>query len=300
VSHAKITKGNFSVEILKHSVNPVGLEAITFQVTYEHLFHAQVMTHRWSRNFSSSRAIPHQKIREWIANDPAMPLHLGGNRSGMQAEKEVADPEGLRDEIASLYATTDSKCRQIEREFNPHKEIINRYLEPWGWMTGVITTGRAQLMNFFSLRCNADTYPNMQRLAVSMARLYRESVPQKLERNQWHTPYFDDYIPEGKKDTPEVHTALVWSTARAAWCSYNNPTKDATIWKALKRYEDCIKYAHATPLEHQLWACNGDLQCGVVPGYVSHRYLTPNESTSEFDFGILDRDYAGRDYIVKD
>lgn len=299
MSDRKITKGNFSVEILKHSANPDGYEAITFQATYERFIHAEVMTHRWSRNYSSSRAIPYEKMREWIRRDPALPLHLGTNRPGMQSGAEVDDPEQLRRELIEMHSGIETICDCIVLDHDPHKEIINRYAEPWGWITGIMTMGRPQLMNFFSLRCTGYAHPNIQRLAVSMARLYRDSTPQSLDFDQWHMPYFDDYIPMGNICRPDVAVALHWSVARSAWCSYNNPTKDATYEMAKKRHDDCVSLKHATPLEPQLRARMSGGMKGLVPGFDSYRSMIPGESARDFDFGILDRDYAGCDYIVR-
>src|SRR4051812_26408617 len=78
-----IQKGNFKAHLELHSVNPSGYEAITFTHTHERsATHAEFMTHRVSRNASSSRAIPFEKMVAWIDADPAMPLHLGLNKKG--------------------------------------------------------------------------------------------------------------------------------------------------------------------------------------------------------------------------
>lgn len=284
-------QGNFRVEILKHSIGHHNLEAITFLFTYERFIHAEVMTHRWSRNYSSSRAIPYEKMKKWVAQDPALPLHLGSNRPGMQAGNEVENTEKLKSDLLSFYCSVAEHCDFIDTEHNPHKEIINRYTEPWGWITGVATMGRSQLMNFFQLRISPMAHPNIQRLAVAMARLYRASKPQILEPSQWHIPFVDSV--EG------THEDLVWSVARCAWTSYNNPTKDSTFDKALRRHDDCVNFKHATPLEHQL-QCRGDRgKSGLVPGYDSYRMMVPGESASDFDFSVLDTDYQDKWFCVK-
>lgn len=290
-----IVKGNFSVELLKHSVFD-GREAITWLVTYERFIHAEVMTHRWSRNYSSSRAIPYGRMRDWTAQDPAMPLHLGSNRAGMQSGAEVDDPEVLRAELSHLYAAVQAKMDDIVDRYDPHKEIVNRYTEPWGWITGVMTMGRDQLMNFFSLRCSPYAHPNIQRLATTMARLYETSKPTRLSRGEWHTPFFDDYVPgDGGMPYADVRTALAWSVARCAWCSYNNPNKDATHEHAKKRHDDCVRLKHVTPLEHQLRAGAGG---GLVPGFASYRSMIRGESAAEFDFAAFRETYGDRDYLV--
>jgi hypothetical protein len=313
-----VNSGNFEVGILKHSINRANCEAISFGFVYERMIHAEVMTHRWSRNYSSSRAIPYDSpkpdvftMKKWIQQDPALPLHFGANKPGMQSGGLIADPNGARAALLDLLDNIFTATDAIVGRYDLHKEIVNRYSEPFGWIRGIATMGRAQLMNFFSLRCTKFAHPNIQRLAVQMARLYRKSVATPLTEGQWHTPYFNDYIPEGSiikmsDGTPgfstlELVKPLIWSTARSAWTSYNNPTKDADFDKATKRHNDCVDLKHATPLEHQLRARSDNLtRGGLVPGYDSYRSMIPGEAASEFDFGILDDPggYLNRDYMV--
>lgn len=293
-----IKKGNFEVGILKHSRNTSGLEAITFQWTYERMIHSEVMTHRWSRNYSSSRAIPYAKMMEWVARDPARSIHVGSNRPGMQAGSEVGDAGRFRAEVEAKFRETRAWCDELVERYDPHKEVINRYTEPWGWITGMATMGRAQFANFISLRCSSFANPNIQRLAINCLRLYRDSSPQSLRAGQWHAPYFDDYVPEGDIGDPGVAEALVWSAARSAWVSYNNPAKDAAFEKAKRRHDDCVSLKHATPLEHQLRARDDAGKAGLVPGFDSYRMMIPGESVAEVDIDAILERYGDRDYLV--
>jgi len=294
-----IVKGNFRVQLLKHSVNPIGEEAITFFWTYERFIHAEVMTHRtFSRNYSSSRAIPYERMMEWVGKDPANHLHLGSNQAGMVSGKEVDNADTLRSDIALKFFEMREWCDSLVDKYNPHKEVINRYTEPWGWITGMATMGRRAFMNFISLRCSRGANPNIQRVAISCLRLYKSSVPQQLEYMQWHTPFFDDYIPHGLVSDSNVRVGLIWSGARSAWCSYNNPTKDATFEKAQIRHDDCVKFKHVTPLEHPLQARNDGKAHGLVPGYNSYRSMIPGESVEDLNIDEILADYGDRDYIL--
>lgn len=293
-----IKKGNFEIDIIKHSRNPAGLEAITFQWTYERMIHAEVMTHRWSRNYSSSRAIPYDKMMEWVAGDPAQSLHVGSNRAGMQAGAEIDNLSAFRIAVNDKFAEVRAWCDGLVKVFDPHKEVINRYTEPWGWITGMATMGRAQYMNFIALRCTAFANANIQRVAINSLRLFKESTPQDLEVGQWHVPYFDDYIPKGDITDGKVMHALTWSGARSAWISYNNPTKDATFAKAQRRHDDCVNLKHATPLEHQLRARGDRGKTGLVPGYDSYRMMIPGESAENVDIDAILAQYGDRDYLV--
>lgn len=289
--------GNFEIQILKHSRNPVGLEALTFQWTYERMIHAEMMTHRWSRNYSSSRAIPYEKMMAWIGADPAQSIHVGSNRAGMQSGAEIDNVEQFRKEIIAKQQEMRVWTDYLVDTFDPHKEVINRYNEPWGWITGMGTMGRDQFLNFIALRCTKFANPNIQRVAINALRLYSVSTPQDLLVDEWHTPYFDDYIPYGPTTNPEVRTALIWSGARSAWISYNNPDKNATFEMAQKRHDDCVTLKHATPLEHQLRARPNTGKTGLVPGYDSYRMMIPGESVANIDIAAVLEEYDGKDYL---
>lgn len=294
----KIKIGNFEIQLIRHSRNPSGLEAITFQWTYERIIHAQVMTHRWSRNASSSRAIPIGSMLKWIDDDPGLPLHLGRNRSGMQSGEEIGDAEEAKIALLNKYQDARSFVKDMSDRFGLHKEILNRYVEPWGWITSVATMGQAQFFNWIALRCTEHAESNVQRVAINSLRLYAESTPQRLEPGDWHVPYFDDYIPYGLKESEPVRTALIWSTARAAWCSYNHPTKEATFEDAKIRHDSCVADMHATPLEHALMAHYDNFQHGAVPGYSSYRMMLPRESVRTLDVAAVLKKYGDRDYLV--
>ena len=63
-----------------------------------------MMTHRvFSRNASSSRAIPVDRLIQDVMDDPAMPINWGSNKPGMQAGDEL--PSG---EIGWLMARDDA------------------------------------------------------------------------------------------------------------------------------------------------------------------------------------------------
>jgi len=77
-------------KIIEDSISPTRARLTTFQLRYPRFIHAELMTHRlFSRNASSSRAIPAARLFNDIETNPAMPIHWGLNQKGMQAEKEM-------------------------------------------------------------------------------------------------------------------------------------------------------------------------------------------------------------------
>src|SRR5271154_6789375 len=82
----------YSAKILADSISPAGRRLTTWELTYPRFVHAELMTHRlFSRNSASSRAIPNEKLRKRVQDDPALPLWWGKNQAGMQAREELSN-----------------------------------------------------------------------------------------------------------------------------------------------------------------------------------------------------------------
>jgi len=159
-------KTKISAEIVVHSKNPEGDKLITFLVTFPRIILAEVNTHRmFSRNTSSSRAIPFDKMVESVKENPFVPIAWQKPHKGMQGHEYVTDPN----EISLLRAIwLKSRNNTIESAKKLHeplgnlptgntsvgvtKQLCNRLLEPFMWTTMLITTGKEGLENFFELR----------------------------------------------------------------------------------------------------------------------------------------------------
>ena len=76
-----------SVKVIADSISAHTKQRITtLELEYPRFIHAELMTHRvFSRNSSSSRAIPIQTMINHIKATTAIPIHWGKNQSGMQA-----------------------------------------------------------------------------------------------------------------------------------------------------------------------------------------------------------------------
>ena len=231
----------------------------TFRVRYPRLIHSEVLTHRvFSRNSSSSRAIPIEKMTKDIQEDPFIPIYWGKNQSGMQAYEEMS-PEEIEIEIADWL---DDRDRAIEKaqgrvKRGLHKQIANRPLEAWMWITVVITS--TEWSNFFNLRSPArpkdysldrgfnpafPAQPEIQYIARLMQDRFTISRP--VER-EWHIPYL---LPEDEEKG--LLTKLNLSVARCARVSYlphGNVIKDEA--EDLKLCQRLFDNNHVSPLEHQ-------------------------------------------------
>jgi len=120
------------VKIIEDSLNPYnGIRLTTVQLRYWRGIHAEFMTHRvFSRNASSSRAIPVSTFLKQVWNDPATPVHWGANQQGMKARIELI---GFKKRFAQFMWKTTGKivCCLVwltNKVNSPHKQVFNRLL----------------------------------------------------------------------------------------------------------------------------------------------------------------------------
>lgn len=258
----------------------------TLQLRYPRMIHAEFMTHRaFSRNASSSRAIPVKKLIEDVRNDPAMPVFWGRNQAGMQADVELTDAEII---VAKKGWRAASEAAIEQAEFlmgiGLHKQLANRVLEPFSHINVILTA--TEFDNFFLLRDHKDAQPEIRALAKKMREamtdVYWDDKINYIEPGEWHYPYLR---PSEQEHAHQIKVKL--SAARCARVSYlahdgSVPTTGADV----ELYDRLIeaKPAHASPVEHQAmalsqnfnlpnvggkpqWACRGNFV-----GWESHRY----------------------------
>ena len=277
---------SITVKIIEDSVCAVtGTRITTLAARYPRMVHAELMTHRvFSRNASSSRAVPVHKMIEEVLVDPAFPSRFGANQKGMQDKGEDYDAlvNGMSARDAWLLARDKAVDMAIAfDEARYHKQVVNRLLEPFSHITVVITS--TDWRNFFALRCHEDADPTMRELADEMHQEYDRSEPQRLMPNQWHLPFVD--AEERQKFTlPET---LMMSSARCARVSYRNhenvvPTlmEDTALYNRLVRAD----LVHASPTEHQARPDPAGIEehlWGNFHGFVQHRKTIPNEAQHE-------------------
>lgn len=238
-----------SVDVVKHSSYQDHPELITLAVTYPRFIHAEVMTHRvFSRNASSSRAIPVNRMLDIISRKPAKPLYWGSNKPGMQAADELT---GWRYHAANLLwsaaARTACTLSRLMGFVGLHKQHTNRITEPFQYITTLITA--TEWDNFFELRNHPDAQPEIQLLAMEMKRAIDESEPVELNQGEWHLPYirYDEF---GTVPFRMIQEASAARCARVSYLNHDgsqpNLQKDILLFKRLAG----SKPLHASPLEH--------------------------------------------------
>ena len=229
-----------------------GVRLTTVEVGFPHIILPQVLTHRqFSRNTSSSRAIPTQKLLDHTLKEGFIPSFWGKNQPGMQAEEET-------DEKVLLYGTYAYDRKQAwtsalvtayhwAKAFanaGYHKQIVNRLLEPFSWVKMVITA--TEWENFFNLRLDHAAQPEIQQLAHLINDAISLSHPNILLEDEWHLPYVEDL-----QEHP-ISVQLGASTARCARVSYmNHDNSTPDLEKDIALYTDLKKAGHMSPFEHQ-------------------------------------------------
>jgi len=244
-----------SAHVVLASRNPDGQEIVTYQLRYWRAIHSELMTHRvFSRNASSSRAIPVMKTIAQVWHDPAGPIHWGTNKPGMQAGDELS---GWRlatakflwkffGRVACCMAWTFAKI-------GLHKQVANRVLEPWQYISVVLTA--TEFDNWRALRIHPKAMPEIHNLAVLMENARSKTEFQQLYWGEWHIPYI-----RSADGVCTLAQMLKISVARCARTSYNNHDGSKNTYdENAKLHDDLItsRPAHASPAEHQAMAVPG-------------------------------------------
>jgi thymidylate synthase ThyX len=272
-----------SAQIIADSISPQGIRLTTFQVTCHRFILPEINTHRmFSRNWASSRAIPTSKLIEMVRTNPAMPVHWGKNQPGMQAHGEMEGDDLDRTMSHWISAAQDAaEYAEMMANCGAHKQLVNRVLEPFLWVRGVITA--TDYANFYALRRHEDAQPEIKALADAMWEAQQASTPQLIVPGEWHLPYLtaEDYRPlQMKSGTLGIEwdaLALKVSTARCARVSYlTQDGKPTTVEADLALYERLIERAplHASPAEHQ---ATPDTREKYATSYMSEKWDHPEQ-----------------------
>lgn len=262
-----------------------GIVIDTYQLRYPRFIHSEFMTHRvFSRNASSSRAIPVRKMLQQVWHSPAEPIHWGQNIPGMQANEEL---QGAKLAFGRLLWRTAAKvmCGFVWAidKLGGHKQWANRLLEPWQYISVIVTA--TDWENFYELRLHKDAQPEMRRLAEVMwaAKHHYPSVDRSelSGADAWHLPY----VMESERAAFPLKDLIAMSAARCARVSYlNHDGSHSTLTADKNLYARLVesKPAHASPIEHQAVFFTDNVYHYNLRGWASHRYLKETGLAGEF------------------
>jgi thymidylate synthase ThyX len=150
-------------EVVADSLSPQGDRLISLLVTFPRIILAEVNTHRMlSKNTSSSRAIPFNKMVESVQNDPFIPIAWQKEHKGMQGSEYINDENDIWLAKANWLRARDyaiDYAKHNNEQVGVTKQLCNRLLEPFMWTTMLITGSREGWDNFFKLRCPQYHFP---------------------------------------------------------------------------------------------------------------------------------------------
>jgi thymidylate synthase ThyX len=259
----------YACHIELDSVGPSGDRLTTFVVTYPRFVHSELLTHRMlSRNSSSSRAIPIEKMIEQVMSDPVLPVWWGKNQKGMQAREELIDEARAGAESYWLAARDEAVLRaRMLHGVGLHKQIVNRLLEPWMWITVIVSA--TEWDNFFKLRCHPDAQPEIRRIAEMMQEAYKINVPTRIDTGGWHLPFI-----QAGDGVLTFTKAKKISTARCARVSYLTHDGRRDFDEDVKLH-DQLKggsgVGHWSPFEHVAMAMATPRRSGNFIGWTQYR-----------------------------
>lgn len=270
---------SYNAEVIADSLSEDGCRLTTLSVTYPRIILAEMNTHRkFSRNTASSRAIPVEKMLAYVEESPFVPTRFPVNKPGMQATEYIGPTDSRFSAAESSWlAARDAAVAQARtlKELGIHKQVTNRLLEPWQWVTSVITA--TEWANFYNLRDNAAAQPEIQITAIAMREAMNDSKPKLLHPGQWHVPYI----------LPEERAILPWdkliklSVARCARVSYLTHGEGKLDLDADFALHDRLRDSgHMSPFEHQAKPYDPAYfePESNFTGWTQYRKLLPGES----------------------
>lgn len=241
----------YEAKMIADSVSPAGKRLPTMALVYPRYIHAEFMTHRvFSRNASSSRAVPVAKMVDMALTEMVEPIRWGKNIAGMQAADEDLTGRDLM-EAKLVWRRMAEYCAEGARrlaELGLHKQWANRPLEWFGNIRVLVTA--TEWDGFFALRDHPDAQPEIQHLARLMKQAMDGSTPRLLQPGEWHLPYITDE----ERATLPIGLLVKVSAARCCRVSYlKHDGTFATIAEELALFERLASAEpmHASPFEHQ-------------------------------------------------
>lgn len=276
----------FSVKVILDSLAPCGKRLTTVECCYPRFIHSEVLTHRdRARNSASSRAIPWPKMMAMIESDPVIPIRFGSEQRGMQTGGEVEQADRAKDIWISARDSAIFHAKMLA-EIGVHKSICNRLVEPFMWITVVMTA--TEWKNFFRLRCHPDAEVHFQKIAGMIRQAMEESKPVEFRAGDWHRPYIrpedhhwaNELGPDKTADwgTTELNKVSAARCARVSYLTQDGRRAPEEDLKLFSRLAEGSGFGHWSPMEHVAQALATPERSGPFIGWRQFRKEFKNEN----------------------
>ena len=265
----------------------------------------------------NSRAIPFEKMVEVVEKEPFIPIAWQLSHKGMQGTKYITDPyiieskkikwlnardrainsaiELSNEEVSSIHYRNDDNGfpKEVHKTYIENstvsKQIANRLLEPFMWVTQLVTGSRESFEHLFEQRCPIYNVENLKfnskkealellpylkdmtnlewlqcnsgqaeihfmDLAEKMYDALNESTPKELYSEEWHIPFREEILKDkeskGIQDLGDLIKMSVCLTAKISYTKIGDENT-ITIEKAREMYERLKNSGH--------WSCFGHI-----------------------------------------
>lgn len=223
-------KNNIKAEIITHSKREnTGEEIITYKLTLPRIILSEINTYKMlEKNTSSSRAIPFEKMVEVVEKEPFVPIAWQLSHRGMQGNEYITNPYVIekkkgywldaRDKaITAASDLVSSEIRGTHYEQNEDgsfkeksvilinnstvtKQLANRLLEPFMWVTQLITGTRESFEHLFEQRC-----PIYELEVCPDSVVYARSKKEFIEHYDCFEDKYDLWWLQHNKGQAEIH-----------------------------------------------------------------------------------------------
>ncbi len=265
---------SYSSKILLDSISPLKQRLLTLELTFPRIVLAEFSKHRmFSFNSASSRAIPFKKMVERVQNDMFVPIEFGREQKGMQTGEPILDADSARYTWIDAGRDAIRRANQLH-ELGVHKAICNRLIEPFSWITIIITA--TDWNNFFRLRRHIDAEVHIRKIADLAYESIQNSTPKFIDFNSWHLPLIQD-----DEQNLDIELKKKVSVARAARVSYLCHNGTRSIDKDIELYNRLVcgsDFGHWSSFEHAATPTKEDCYMGNLHSWKSFRKEFSNES----------------------
>lgn len=276
---------NIKAEIIAHSRNiETGDELITYRLTYPRIILAQLNTYKsLVKITASSRAQPFNKVVEVIENDPFLPMAYQRAHKGMQGTEYFTDEEEIRQRDLEWLTARDKAVEQAKKlnDLGVTKQVTNRILEAYMWVTQLVTGTREAYEHLFNQRCpeyeinvagqvfkgrskkemgldlsdeewllsnKGHAEIHFMDLAEKMYDALRDSEPKELKPGELHIPYLDTPLMTPDLFPEDVIKYSCGLTAHTSYTTVGDGTR-MTIEKARGLFKHCLENGHYSVFE---------------------------------------------------
>lgn len=285
--------------VAEDSKSPVGDNLTTFIIRFPRAVLSEINTHRvFSRNSASSRARSIRSTIRGVMTEPYIPAFTV-NQRGMSgkfmnaSDQELHQKAYLRtrdravkgvlelmvgegdDIIAENYeAVVDRYYETIYNSggVSPHKQNLNRILEPFMWHESVVTSRHWE--NFYNLR---DDLEHADPAVYAIARLMRAaSEASEPGSHSLHLPFVDE-VERDSAETwsfEEAYPLLMRSATEAAQVSYADKASQSRSTATVKLGEKLLSLGHMSPFEHVAYrGQDHDFPSNLSPNWIQLRTI---------------------------